>query len=751
MNEIQLIINDESLDLKPSEKIATTFQAQSFAEIADKKGGFSRSFTVPCTDKNKRLLQYTSDFLHNTNFPYREHKALLIVGGTELQSGKIIIENDGVSEREIRLTYYTGNSPFFQFINQKNLKEICLGDGNHFFSFQEIARGNLPASGDPYELKYFYPLIDYSGNNLDFSGGNRVVYYENLYPAVWASRALSGIEDFIGYKFTGRLLTTDDFKWLFYPTSEEYERDSNYHVRNTWETLNTTTETLNFGGAGFLNLTADTNKVVLTNNFINYTPNTGNFLKLAEGTGVCKNTIIPYANIAGTKNLTMLFCDTVRLNFKITFDMLALAGGSGTGGILFQFLEYITNPIPKEWFLNDPNVASSVEYWGNPINAKMKLTNLTTAAVYNGSPSSVFSGGSWYYWITSGAMPIGVAGDNFAVEIEFDVDVKAHTNYYFRFDSDLVLFEYTNFNCKCSFVEDKGTSSDDRKIALLDHNQSVWSKAVVSGNTPLPKVKISEFIKAIAQQFGCIVIVDDDKKEVEFFTIEELYENITHAKDWSKNVVNNDNAKWNTRANGYGRTSVFKYDNEEDVSDVLGEYRMTVDDETLPDEIENIKLIYSATEMRTTEDGISYPYIFRVETGTEYSGGKQRVLYCNYLTTGFPNAPTGLTIRNNPAIAGVSYSYTTSFIPLCFFNQTNMDIQLGFDSYLFGRYYKYLEIITDKFKNLSVELLLNPSEIALLNFRIPIYLSQYASYFYVEKIQDWIPNKPCKVQLLKLQ
>jgi len=736
MNEVVLIVNDEALDLKNNERIALTFQSQSFNTIADKQGSFSRSFVVPATDRNKRILDYANEYNRNTTFPYRSHEAKLLCNGVELEPGKIIVENDGLSNNEIRLTYYTGNSPFFQLVNNLKVKDICLGDGNHFFSWEKIVL-------DRTNSKHIYPVIDYTGEALTFGTTQRTIFYENIYPGLFYERAIEGLSDLIGYKFTGAIFQSDDFKKLFFATSEGFERDKNYRVRNTWTTQRTQNELI----VGVSVITdMNQSKVLLSDTLNNVTPNTGDFLQLATGTGICGNTIIPQGfRIGWSLNYNLMFSDSVRLHFKITYDGDVIPIGS-TGGLGLMWVENTTNPISKQWFTNDPNVGGTTEFYGNPINAKLTIN--TIAGVYIGSPFAQVISGDTYHYMSSGVMNINPAGEIVDIVYEFDIDVKAHTPYYMRFVSSFATLDVLNLRCECTFVMDKGTKDEDRQIKLLDNNKDDWSRCIVSGNTPLPDIKINDFLKYLAYQFNCILIVDDYAKQVEFFTVKELYDNIPKSKDWSSKVVNFDNAKWNSRASKYGQRSIFKYNNEDGVNPILGEYQMLVDDTTLQEEAEAIKIDYSATEMKFIE-GISFPEISRVEDGT-YKKGKQRLLYYDLLTTGFPSGISTLSYIDNPALSGVNYNATVSIIPMAYFNKSNAARQLGFEAYIFNEYYRFIDYMINDFKQVTVEMLLSPTDISQLDFRLPVYITQLSTYFYIEKIADWTPGKPCKVTLIKL-
>lgn len=720
MSDIQLIVNDEPLDLKENERIPLTFQSQSFSSIDDKQGNFSRSFVIPATDKNKRLLNYSTDFSYSGRTPYKIIECVLKVNGTEMPSGKLIIENDGLKTTEIRLTYYSGNSNFFQLISKIKLKNICLPLTDHYWSREAIV---LYRNWN----KMFYPIIDYTGDGYYVKINTETVYFERTLPAIWNYFLFNGIENTTGYEFTGRIVSDDDFRNLFFPTSQSFLRSTDYDVRNTWIAEMNTPESV-----PSQTLTA----LRLCDNFSGLNTSYGDF---GIGTKPCNNSIVPYKEKAGNPyDRAFMFPDRVRVHMKLTIEFYNDNNASSSDITLYYY--DLESGLDKNWYNNDPTISNplNVNYNGCPLNASSVTTDGNSVYTSDGDGTNDFELGD--------GNPIALSQNLYTSTINFDIDVIPHNGYKILFDSNMNL-DIQSVKWEVTFIRDNSTSSTDREIVQLDWNQNKWSKCWISAATPAPDITVGQFIKSISQLFGCIILTDEDTKKVELFTLAELYENIPSSKDWTDKVVNLEKAFWNTRANGYGKINLFGYQNEDGVSDTIGNYEMTIDDETLPENANTIQSIYSGSEPISALDEKEVPLILRYDAQNKFKGGKQRILYSDILA--LPGWT--LTYSSDPALGVPAVSLVTTNIPMCYFNRSGADRQLGFNEFLFEKYYRFLEYVTTDYKQLTVELLLNPVDILELDFRYPVYLSQFNSYFFIEKIQDWTPGKPCKVQLLKLQ
>ena len=747
MADVRLKVNDEFLDMSQNEKIASVFQTQNFSDLSEKSGGYTRSFVVPNTDRNRRILEYSSVFIYNSAFPYRVNPAVFIVDGLEVSIGNVIIEDNGVSTKEIRLTYYTGASPFFQKISSQKLRSICIEGTEQFYNFNNIFAKR--ADDD-----ICYPIIDYSEDEFYINTTNDRVYFERLLPATNWQKVLEGVEEFTGYKFIGDVVNSDDFKKIIFPTSEEFGRDINYAARNTWVTKNNDVNILSANNP---------TTIIFSDQWASIEGFEGGVGLVAIGEKKCGYTIVPHVADIPDYGYFM-FCDRVRVHIKLKFDFIPVRNfGLSSFDAGFFLYEDDTTPVRKQWFVDDYNQNNNDEKFGVPVNTTMKISNGTTT--YTGNPVNVVG----LYAFAVDDMPFNqITTPVHTCELEFDFDTIPHTRYFMEFYGNFSTNDWTNLSWEVTYIKDNNTTKEDRRIELLNYNPRQWTKSILTSVAPLPDITIGEFLKSVAQIFGAMSIVNDDVKEVEIFTIKKLKQNIPQSRDWSSKVVNIDNAFWTTRAKGYGQRSVLKYNNEDSLNNSLtGQYTMPVADATLPTDTTIINVPYSGSEMkkgfvqnedmpkmkRFTDSEPSFNLQQWIDNVKQYNAGKQRVLYLlTRASQGF-----NLNYRNNTNAGLPLYSVNTNTnIPYCYFNFNNKNQvqgvtrQLGFDAYMFNEYYRFLEEITEQYRQLSVQLYLEPTDIKNLDFRLPVYLSQFSSYFFIEQISDWVSGQPCKVVLLKI-
>ncbi len=72
--------------------------------------------------------------------------------------------------------------------------------------------------------------------------------------------------------------------------------------------------------------------------------------------------------------------------------------------------------------------------------------------------------------------------------------------------------------------------------------------------------------------------------------------------------------------------------------------------------------------------------------------------------------------------------------------------------FLFRKYYKsFKEKALDKQEIMEVEMILSSQEVRNFDFFKLIYLEQYASYYYCNKIKNFVSGKPAKMELIKIR
>lgn len=663
MQQVELFIGTERLELKPDIKIALVLQSQNFGDISEKVGSFSRSFTVPATSKNRAILENAFTFTSNTDLPYRILDAILKVDGVEMPKGNVIFENDGLSQKEIRLTYYTGNAPFYQAANTTALRDICLQDAEHcvwdkiiidrLHSPTEILTP-LQSDTSPYIT---YPLVSYTNNNsdIDVAGNPPIVRVNKLFPAVPLDYIRQSIEKHLGYTITGTLFETDVWKRLLFPYSVEsrFSRDTNAAKRSTWKTERNQTQNI---------LQAATQAFITSFDrlFISEIDNTVPFNGSAKSIGAGCKAIVPIpinSALANNQPIQMYcFADRVKVKGKLTFrylrqqfqplppsDMLlvhatyykvtnvdanptnaVITVPDGHGVLVNDIIEVIgINLINNGLYTVTQVTSTTITFARNGIAIPptpvitgfiivrnlRKFSNLTSVTndgsgtTYIGTQVSLPSG-NYDAWSFGGNFPIQSVATLYETTFEFEAEYLPHYYNEFRLwmndDYDIV---YSSLEFQ--YLQDLGTTDEDRIIirnADENYNAGIavaMSRSILSPQMCMPKVTIGAFLKTIAQIFAATINVNEEDRTVVFTTLKDIYDSIPFAKDWSSKLVNFEDITWGTRPSKYGQNNIIEWDNEEYVGASVGGTQRSVNDYTLPKEVTLLKVPYSGSSVLT--------------------------------------------------------------------------------------------------------------------------------------------------------
>jgi hypothetical protein len=269
----------------------------------------------------------------------------------------------------------------------------------------------------------------------------------------------------------------------------------------------------------------------------------------------------------------------------------------------------------------------------------------------------------------------------------------------------------------------------------------------------LPDMTQVDFIKMICNMFALIPEVSAKDMTVKFWNYSELYDNIALARDWSAYLSERED-ETEFKFGDYAQYNYLKYKESDDVLKDNGTGIMIVDDETLTLQKDALELSISTCDEVTIaftdpvatsriafndwyDDAGLYkandtidPRIVYVKEAT----GKELILWDEIDDVGVPDIshigyPTGNHVHiPDPLMA------------------TSIDIDFSTLVYHYGSLSRMLtktNLRRCKF-NLPVY------EVAGLKHYIPIYLSQYQAYFYVNKINNYVPGKLCIIDLIKL-
>lgn len=289
----------------------------------------------------------------------------------------------------------------------------------------------------------------------------------------------------------------------------------------------------------------------------------------------------------------------------------------------------------------------------------------------------------------------------------------------------------------------------DYGISFIEiSNAKISYGSSVTPHVNLPDMTQTEFIKMICNMFGLIPEVTPRDRKINFWNFRELYLNIPLARDWSAYLSErDDNCEF--KFGDYAQNNYFKYKTSDDVLTIdQGKGDFEVDDETLPSEKDVVELPVSTCDMVDILTNI-----FKVSTSriafNKFNAGvydiqdsiDPRIVYIDR-TKSIASPPYEKTLGIRPAVgAGGAMDIDSPFYA--------SSLETSF-SYLLASNYSGLSRLLTKTNLRKAKFNLPVYEVAGLKHYIPIYLSQYKAYFYVNKINNYVPGQLCEIDLIKL-
>lgn len=304
-------------------------------------------------------------------------------------------------------------------------------------------------------------------------------------------------------------------------------------------------------------------------------------------------------------------------------------------------------------------------------------------------------------------------------------------------------------------------SDDDRNIAFHLRKPLDLARKPLGGATlfegfrigatldvagSLPDIDQGEFIKAFLQFYGLIPQPDPYTGELVIKQFQDIKNNIPVAKDWSDKLCTGETTKHTPvisfQFGKYAQVNEMRFDNDDDVNPELGKGSFTIDDETLPPYALLFTSVFSGTDnherLNTTPHSLSHIPLLDDE-GKLTNSRKPRVLILEHQT---------LTVDY---VDGVNFAYyaVNESLPVTYFSRPGDALNLTFQNFINLYYDALLDVLTDV-KFVQAYLLLTPRDIAELDHFIPIYLSFFAHYFYINKLVNFIEGEETRAELVRL-
>ena len=260
----------------------------------------------------------------------------------------------------------------------------------------------------------------------------------------------------------------------------------------------------------------------------------------------------------------------------------------------------------------------------------------------------------------------------------------------------------------------------------------------------LPDMSTTDFLKVIQFLFCAIIQTDNISKTVSIVPFGHIVQNMPYALDWSDKITN-DGEEFDVQIGDYCQQNEAKWQHDDTVTpDTYANGSFTLVDKNL-NLYQDIYDLPFAASLDVVSLAAKYKTIQISKVADIYSSNafetqtQPRICLLNKINTDIIYYQTD----GNSQTAGDN-------IPLTWFASGSPIIADLTLKSIFQNHYRDLVNVLNDQRKLTCYLMLNEIDIQTLDFFKPVYISKYATYFYISKITDFTGVKPCKVELIKL-
>ncbi len=249
--------------------------------------------------------------------------------------------------------------------------------------------------------------------------------------------------------------------------------------------------------------------------------------------------------------------------------------------------------------------------------------------------------------------------------------------------------------------------------------------------------KVSDFVKEICIRFGLTIFKDKYTDSVTFLTLSELLQNATFT-NWSDKFNKKLSEKYTFGNYAKRNTMAYKYNDEE------GKYNngfIGINNENLAEEVTLLQSKIYSPEKEKNISFLSGSNIYKIwdkeikdDESVDYKGLDGRFYF---LRAELVNSSVTLGSNILGSTTSNDFYYRESYYRLPFQN-------------IIDDFYNTISVLFNKAKLLSVDFWLKPVDIYNFDFSKLIYVDKLASYYLVNKINNFVEGKSTKVELIEV-
>lgn len=247
----------------------------------------------------------------------------------------------------------------------------------------------------------------------------------------------------------------------------------------------------------------------------------------------------------------------------------------------------------------------------------------------------------------------------------------------------------------------------------------------------MPDISQTDFLREILFRYGVMFARVRNTDEYEFAKLKDILRGTHGSVDWSAAFVRETDREY--ELGNYGTRNYFRYRNFDGYSGNADGF-FDIDVDNLPDTKTLATSTYEARQNDNRFNYLQFP-IF------EYDDDDELTISAVPPSIGTIElaAITSLPIRNGDAIV----STFTGQAPYLRF--TGLDFQ----GFIADNYFEFKQV-ANRAKVSTCEVYLDPVDIYNVDFFKLYYVRQMASYFYLNKISNWVDGSSCTAELVRI-
>lgn len=266
----------------------------------------------------------------------------------------------------------------------------------------------------------------------------------------------------------------------------------------------------------------------------------------------------------------------------------------------------------------------------------------------------------------------------------------------------------------------------------------VWGQPV-QPEAILPDVSQKNFLKDWMQRYALVPIVDPVRAHVTFRQFGELYKAKDKAVDWTDKILTAESGI-SFRFNTYAKKNYVRYKKDDGVSFVSGDSMFEVRDESLKEEGDYIESIFAPSDVSIKMGSLVFGSVLKIKDSNNPKLDIKTL----------PRVMTSFTISKELTITDGTAQHKVTGGITGYFNKNSPSLNLDFQNLLADYYSDLINNMLNRTKIVTRYVMLNAADIASVDHFIPVYDRRDAQYYYLNKIADYIPNEPAKVELIRM-